>query len=201
LFINNEFGDWLSGQSPTHELLCDQYYVNTAPFSLNQSAVGVAGDWNVLPRQPQDIPTDTEVYLQAVADWLVEQAPSQPIVAINKIRKVDVEGNGTDEVFISASHFAESSGHNVEPRDYSVILMRTVSGAEVKTIPLVSDYYAEGSENSFPWSYSLEFIGDLNGDGRMEVMVGLSRWEGSGVMVFEIDGQEVQLVFSVKCSL
>ncbi len=43
-------------------------------------------------------------------------------------------------------------------------------------------------------------IGYLNADGLMEVVVGVSRWEGTGVMVFEVDGDEVQLVLSVMCS-
>jgi hypothetical protein len=150
---------------------------------------------------PQEIPTNNEIYLQALAAWLVEQAPSQPIPVIKKIWRVDVEGNGTDEVFINATRFAESTGHNVEPRDYSVVLMRTVIGSDVVTVKLVGDYYSEAITNRFPLTYTLEFIGDLNADGQMEVVVSVSRWEGTGVMVFEIDGEEVQLVLSVMCSL
>ena len=34
------------------------------------------------------------------------------------------------------------------------------------------DYYSEVGFNHFPLRYDLEFIGDLNGDGKMEVIVG-----------------------------
>jgi hypothetical protein len=192
---------WVTSQELVHEQLCDQYFVSLEPFSISETAVGVAGDWTIQPRKPLEISTDEEVYQKAVADWLVDQAPSQPIVSINKIWRVDLEGNGTEEVLINATRFAEPSGHNVEPRDYSVVLLRTVIGNQVATIELIGDYYTKAVENQFPLTYNLEFVGDLNGDGRMEVVVGIQRWEGTGVMVFEIDIDQVNLVLSGICHL
>lgn len=102
---------------------------------------------------------------------------------------------------MNASFFNDLTGHNVEPGNYSVVLMRTVVGSEVATVKLAGDYYSESVTNQFPLTYTLEFIADLNGDGRMEVVVSVSRWEGNGFMVFEIDGAQARLVLSVMCSL
>ena len=195
-----DFQDWVIGQELNFARTCNQHFITIDPPFTSKSAVGVSSDWDVQPRTPVELSTDLKVYLEAITGWQIEQAPSMPIPAINKIWKVDLEGNGTDEVFINGTRFAEPTGHNVGPRDYSVVLMRTVVGSEVATIELVGDYYSEEVVNYFPLTYNLEFIGDLNGDGQMEVVVGVSRWEGTGVLVFEIDGEEANLVLSVICS-
>ena len=201
IFSAFDLKDQISGQEPMLEPICNQYFINLNMPSLSQSAVGVSGQWDVLPRLPLELSVDAEVHLRAITAWQIEQAPSMPIPFIDKVWMIDIEGNGTDEVFINGTRYAEPTGHNVGPRDYSVVLMRTEIGSELVTKVLVGDYYSEDAENQFPLTYNLEFIGDLNGDGKLEVVVGVSRWEGSGVMIFEIDGADVQLVLSVMCSL
>ena len=199
LYSPFDFQGWVTGKELSFARICNQHFITIDPSFPDQSAVGVSGEWEVLPRVPQELSTDLEVYLEAITAWQIEQASSMPIPAINKIWKVDLEGNGTDEVFINGTRFAEPTGHNIEPRDYSVVLMRTVIGSEVATVELVGDYYSEEVVNQFPLTYNLEFIGDLNGNGQMEVVVGISRWESTGLMVFEINGTEANLVLSALC--
>jgi len=200
LYTPFEIQDWVIGQELSFARTCNQHFITIDPPFTSQSAVGVSGDWDVQPRTPVELSVELEVYLQAITAWQIEQAPSMPIPLINKIWKVDLEGDGTDEVFINGTRFAEPTGHNVGPRDYSVVLMRTVIGSEVATVELVGDYYSEEAMNEFPLTYNLEFIGDLDGDGTMEVVVGVSRWEGTGVMVFDVNGAEVNLILSAMCT-
>ncbi len=141
LYTPFEIQDWVTGQELTFARTCDQHFITIDPAFPSQSAVGVSGDWDVLPRMPMKLSTELEVYLRAITGWQIEQAPSMPIPAINKIWKVDLEGNGTDEVFINGTRYAEKTGHNAGPRDYSVVLMRTVIGSEVVTVELIGDYY------------------------------------------------------------
>ena len=53
----------------------------------------------------------------------------------------------------------------------------------------------------FPLTYTLTFPADLNNDGVLEVLVGVQRWEGSGIIAFEIDGTTASPVFEVLCGL
>jgi hypothetical protein len=106
-----------------------------------------------------------------------------------------------DEVFLTATHFEDESGHMAEEGDYSIILMRKIVGAEVATVPVVSDLYtAQTAELNFPYTYSIASLLDLNQDGIMELIVEVTRWEGNGVQIYEIDGPNVTQALSAICA-
>ena len=84
--------------------------------------------------------------------------------------------------------------------DYSLVLLRKVVGDSVETIPIVADYYYEVAMQ-FPLTYAMAFPADLNSDGTLEILVGVERWEGSGIFVFEIVGTQVRPVFEAFCEL
>jgi hypothetical protein len=117
---------------------------------------------------------------------------------------VDLEGDGVNEVLLSASYFKEKSfSFYTETGDYSVVLMRKVTGNTVVTVPLVKEYYVSTDpelEMSYPNTYTLAEAVDLNGDGTLEVVVDVRRWEGWGAIVYRVDGQNVREVLRAICS-
>ncbi len=201
LFGMNGSTGTIRGMQPAFEEFCRSYRIETDSYPLGGRAVGVTGSWNVTPRLAQEFPTGNATYKEALRNWLIGQNLSNPWVEISQILRVDLEGDGTDEVLISASHFFEPTGHDVTVGDYSMVLMRKVVGDSVATIPLVADYYYQEVANQFPLTYNGLLVADLNNDGVMEVVVGVERWEGSGVMVFEIDGTTASPVFEALCGL
>ena len=105
-----------------------------------------------------------------------------------------------NEVLLSATYFKDESRHMTETGDYSVVLLRKVSGNQVLTVPLISDYYVSSApELSYPKTYTLAEAIDLNQDGNLEVVVDVSRWEGAGAIVFRVDGQNVREVLRAIC--
>jgi hypothetical protein len=189
------------GEQPVLDQICQLNRVDMDLVPLDDLSIGVTGNWNLTPRLAEEFPTDTPVYADELSSWLIGKGFPEPVVEISQILRVDLEGDGTDEVLISASHFVEPTGHNVEFGDYSLVLMRKVVGDSVLTIHLVADYYYQESVNQFPLTYAITFPADLDNDGVLEVLVGVERWEGSGVMALEIDETNVRSVFEALCGL
>lgn len=187
------------GSTPEYDRFCNGYWVETDSYPFAGQSVAVTGNWNVTPRIAQELPTDHATYIEVVRSWLIEQNFLEPVVKIDQILRVDIEGDGTEEVLISASHFVEPTGHNVELGDYSLVLMRKVAGNSAVTVPVIGDYYYQPVENQFPLTYGTLFVADLNGDGALEILVGIERWEGSGLAAYEVDGMNTKMITKVFC--
>lgn len=177
---------------------CGEMYIGSDFSTDIPNLIGLIQGWDVTYRPWQEIPVDMPVYRQAVADWL---GISPPEVRVTRILRVDIDGDDVDEVFISAAHFEDESGHMTEQGDYSIILMRKVDGNEVLTVPVVADVYtSQSAELTFPFTYSLAGLLDLNRDGNLELIVEVARWEGGGVAIYQVDGMNVVQALSSFCS-
>jgi hypothetical protein len=167
------------------------YTVGTDVTVDEPGMVAVIRGWPVLQRDIRELDTNHELYRQMVVDWLAAQGVADPRLGSFHIFRVDLEGDGVDEIFISATHLDESQ-HMSRAGDYSVILMRRVAGNEAVTLLILGDIYTSAEpELTYPRTYSIANFIDLNRDGRLEVIVDIMRWEGSGAAVYEIDGQTV----------
>jgi hypothetical protein len=179
---------------------CAVYQITTDLASNTDYLTGVVTGWPVLMRPGHEFPTDTPVYTKAVSEWLAGQGIDQPVVEISRILRVDVEGDGVDEVFIAASHFKEQSGHLAEYGDYSLVLMRKVLAGGVITVPFVADLYrSENPELVFPHTYVLAGVMDLNQNSKLDVVVAVHFWEGFGAQVYEINVTKTTQVLMAEC--
>jgi len=170
------------------------YFIGT---DVNLSAFGmfgVAPEWPVRQGTAQELSVAIEVYQDTVMDWVKGQGISEPILGTLHIFRIDLEGDGVDEIFISCTYLA-GIPQSTLAGDYSIVLMRKVVGGEVLTVPLVADiYHSKQVELTFPTTYSIASFLDLNGDGILEVVIDFERWEGFGALIYQIDGQNVTKV-------
>ena len=177
-----------------------RYHFMRSSASLPESMVGVASGWVTEQREIRDLASNDPAYIQAVTEWFQSRGARPGEIQITRILQADLEGDGVNEVLLSATYFKDASGHMTETGDYSVILMRKVFGNEVLTIPLIAEYYVSSTpELSYPQTYAPAEAIDLNQDGILEVVVDVSRWEGAGAIVFRVDGQNVREVLRAIC--
>jgi hypothetical protein len=190
---------FLWGKAPELSWTCKMYTIGT-DAGLNEGGfVGVVDGWTVTKRDVAELSADGEFYQQVVIDWLTGEGVSDPQIASLYVYRVDLEGDGSDEIFISASHLDDSQ-HTTKAGDYSIILMRKVIGNNAITDLVVGDVYdSKDQEITYPRTYSLANFIDLNQDGVLEVVVSFQKWEGFGASVFQIDGQDVTQTLSAGC--
>lgn len=190
---------FLWGKSPQFSPTCKAYSVSTGAALDESGFVGVVDGWDITKRPATELSADGQFYSQVVSDWLTGEGVSVPEVDSIHVYRVDLEGDGTDEVFISATHLDDSQ-HTTKAGDYSIVLMRQVVGNEAVTKLIVGDVYrSQDLEITYPRTYSLANFIDLNQDGRLEVVVEIRKWEGFGARVFQIDGEDVLPALSAEC--
>jgi hypothetical protein len=169
----------------------------------------LAAPWNALPRKPRMADTTQQVYVDAVRNFLKTKGIEQPKVKIDNILRVDLDGDGEEEVLISATNYFDKD--NVPMRSpagsYSMALLRRVVAGKVETQLIAGEFHpkaypkAAQEEGRFdaPNAYKVIAILDLDGDGKMEVVVGWNYYEGEEITIYRCDPKKSEALLSVSC--
>lgn len=167
----------------------DQFYVPLRkPVPGKSDLVGIAGPWNALPRTPR-IQRNSKVYEPIIAEFLRKKGIRRPDVRIKQIIRIDLEGDGTEEVLIAADNLHDPPRSRAEAGHYSLVLMRQVRGRAVHNLLVRGSFFlrADPADNaSAPSRERIRSVLDLNGDGTLEVLLDWQYYEGSGTYAYEI---------------
>ncbi len=160
--------------------------------------VAVSGEGNFQPRPVSMQSTDQRVYDDAVQEVLEERGMSSSPRLTQNIR-ADLDGDGTEEVVLSAN-MPSSQGPGMTqpgPGDYSFVMIRQLVDGELRTTVLEGVFHTETTEMMMGANHS-EVIGvlDLDGDGRMELVVSSEGWESRSLTVYAFDGEQWNPVLS-----
>jgi len=178
---------------PPH-FLSDQLIDLTPAPQAGQEIVAIGGEWNARPRPFQVLSNEIDLYRETVEERLRLKGLVDSEAQVHQIWRVDLDGNGTDEVLIAAAHFASRQLPVIAAGDYSLIILRMVVSNTVVAIPLVENYYTTDATQAAANLYTVMAILDLNGDDRMEIVVRGERYEGKMTVVYEVEGATSQPV-------
>ena len=172
--------------------------------------IAIAAPWNALPRKPQVTDPTQKTYVDAVREFLRTKKIDQPKVKIDNIVRVDLDGDGEEEVLISATNYF-SKDDSVPIRSpaagYSMVLLRRVVTGKVESQLIAGEFYpkaypkARQEEGRFdaPNAYKVIATLDIDGDGKMEVVIHSQYYEGEETTIYRCDGKKSEALLSVSC--
>ena len=212
------------GNKPQHEEVpCEETLLVPLSKTPKESVIAVAARWNALPRKVQSLDTTQKVYVDAVRDFLRTKGIEQPQVKIDNIIGVDLDGDGEEEVLISATNYSNEDAiiptnywnkdEHVPIRSpakgYSCVLLRRMVAGKVETQLVEGEFHPKAYQRkndddaSFdaPNAYKVIAVLDLDGDGKMEIVVGSHYYEGQATTIYRCDAKKCEELLSVGCGV
>jgi hypothetical protein len=193
---------------------CPDTLIVSLSSKPKDGVIGLAASWNPLPRKPMIAETTQSVYVKAVRDFLKARGVTDPKVRITRILRVDLEGDGEEEVLISATNYfrddkpngssatlfrGEAPIHAARAGSYSIVILRRVVDGSIQTKLVAGEVYAKPDESVAPNVYKVAAVLDLNGDGKLEVIVHSFYYEGGQTTIYQCEPDKIEPVLSVEC--
>src|SRR6476646_3540832 len=207
--LTQALGEAKAGKPTRPEgLPCEETLAVSLSPKPENGVIAIAAQWNALPRKPKVIDTTQKVYVDAVRDFLKTKGIEQPKVKIDNILRVDLNGDGEEEVLISAANYfgkADRAPMRSPAGSYSMVLLRRVVAGKVETQLVDGEFhpkaYVSKEEGSFdaPSIYKVIATLDLDGDGKLEVVVASNYYEGEEIKIYRCDPKKSEALLSVAC--
>jgi hypothetical protein len=208
--LTESFGEAKGGKpKPSEEEVCSDVLTVELSPTPEKGAIALAASWNALPRKPQTTDPTQKVYVDAVRDFLQTKGIKQPTVKIENITRVDLDGDGEEEALISATNYFQKE-EGVPMRSpagsYSMVLLRRVVAGKVETQLVEGEFYpkayaSDDANFNAPNAYKVIAVLDLDGDGKMEVVVESQYYEGGATTIYRCDPKKIEELLSVSCGV
>lgn len=185
---------------PCPELLAITLQPTPSPESRDLFAIH--SSWNPQPRTPRLADTTQDVYRAAVREVLTSHGIREPKVKITQILRIDLDGDGSEEVLVSATNYFEpdeSAPTASRAGTYSFVMLRQEVGGKVRTRVVAGEFYPKKQVFNAPNVYRVGGLLDLDGDGRLEIIVRSGYYEGGGTLVFRLGSGRLEKVLEIGC--
>ena len=212
--LTKQVGQITAAQTTSAEEPCPDTLMVSLSSKPKEGVIGLAAPWNALPRKPLIADVTQSVYVAAVRDFLKARGVADPKVQITRILRVDLDGDSEEEVLISATNYftEDKSDHSAAPfpeapiesprrGSYSIVILRRVVAGKVQTQLVAGELYPKPDEPVAPNVYQIAAVLDLNGDGKLEVIVHSFYYEGGQTTIYRCQPEKIEEVLSVECGV
>jgi hypothetical protein len=172
------------------------------PPGFGYSAVALpVPAWPLEPRPIAVSSTAPEAYRALGEAAFEDEAVDATQGAVEQLVVTDLDGDGDDEALVSFEFVQPSAGPGA-PGDLAALLVidATTRAADTVLLSAVPDDVTDGDG---PFEiierYRIMEVADLNGDGRMEVLVHAWYYEGAAVIVYTYDDGALTEVLAAGC--
>ncbi|HVF30375.1 MAG TPA: hypothetical protein VNA22_05360, partial [Pyrinomonadaceae bacterium] len=156
--------------------------------------IGTQAKWNPVPRVPMAIDLNNAAYKTVVTKFLAKKGFARPVAKITEAYRVDLEGDGVEEVVLAATHYKKGLASSASAGDYSFVIVRKAVGNVVTDHMLEGEFVQRRIEFGAPSEHHVSAIADLNGDGKMEIVLYGFYYEGDFASAYEMkNGRPVKI--------
>jgi hypothetical protein len=164
--------------------------------------VAVSGVSKPLPRRVETLDRASATYKAAATEALATVGITDAAPTLTQLLRIDLDGDGSDEVLLTAERRSGDELIDAEAGDYSAVIVRRLAGDGV--LSQVLNFHKAEDDGSgglvFLQQYRIVSVADLNGDGGLEVALSSAYYEGSGLEVFAgSGGGDLRSVLAVGC--
>lgn len=177
--------------APTPDEPCEDFYsFETEMEKVSGIAVGANPGWNLSPRTAKTLDLNIADYVKAASDVLRLKGIVNRSPKIRQAFRVDLEGDGQEEVLLTVSSYDQIISPNAEKGDYSFVLLRKIVGGKAQNIVVTGDFITNPIKFGTPGKYEISSIADLNGDGKLEIIIYGAYYEGNWIEAYEMKGSK-----------
>jgi hypothetical protein len=199
-----EEGGVTFGKKGEQEDVCQDF--TRVEFELEQDrgvAIGTGAKWNPVPRSPKSIDLNNPTYKAVVSNFLKKKGIAKTTVKLTEAYRVDLEGDGSEEVILAATYYKKGLSSDAAVGDYSVVILRKAVGKTVTDHMLTGDFMLKKVDFGAPSEHHISAIADLNGDGRMEVVLYGFYYEGDFASAYEMRAGKPTMIkeFEIGCGV